>query len=128
MTRPPKYHNEPTFVDGIRFASKLEARRYTELKLLERAGEVRDLVLQPRYQLMHGAALICTYVGDFQYTDRRSGKTVTEDAKGVETPEFKIKAKLFAAQYGYEITLIKRKSLAVPARNAEPPYSHQMAD
>ena len=33
-----KYHNTKTFINGIKFDSKLEARRYTELKLLEKQG------------------------------------------------------------------------------------------
>ena len=44
-----KYHNIPTIVDGIRFASNKEARRYQELKLLEKVGEISDLELQPSF-------------------------------------------------------------------------------
>lgn len=40
---PHKYHAKPTTVDGIRFASKAEARRYSELRLLEKAGEIKNL-------------------------------------------------------------------------------------
>ena len=47
----PKYRAVPTVIDGIRFASKAEARRYGELRLLEQAGEIRDLVRQPRFAL-----------------------------------------------------------------------------
>ena len=46
-----KYKNVWTTVDGIKFQSKAEARRYSQLKLLEKAGEVFDLALQPAYQL-----------------------------------------------------------------------------
>ena len=47
-----KYNAIPTTVDGIRFASKREARRYLELKLLQKAGHISDLELQPRFRLM----------------------------------------------------------------------------
>ena len=49
-----KYRNRKTTIDGIAFDSKAEARRYAELKLLERAGEIKDLELQPKYRLLDG--------------------------------------------------------------------------
>ena len=49
-----KYRNVKTEVDGILFASKKEARRYSELKLLERAGEIAHLELQPRIKICIG--------------------------------------------------------------------------
>lgn len=107
--RVRKYRNVPTTVDGIRFASKAEAKRYQELKLLERAGEVSDLVLQRRFQLTTGEGIkIAVYVCDFDYLDA-DGNRVTEDVKGIETPAFKIKAKLFEAQYGRKISIIGGK-------------------
>ena len=47
-----KYHNTKTVADGIKFDSKLEAERYEQLKILERAGVIRDLKLQPEYELI----------------------------------------------------------------------------
>jgi hypothetical protein len=49
---PNKYRNIKTIVDGITFASKKEAKRYSELKLLERAGMITDLELQPAFNLI----------------------------------------------------------------------------
>ena len=106
INRPTKYRNTPTAVDGIRFASKREAKRYSELKLLERAGEISELALQPRFPFTVNDIKICTYVADFFYRDTRTDQGVIEDAKGVQTPEFKIKAKLFRALYGQEIRLV----------------------
>lgn len=100
-----KYGNKPTEVDGIRFASKAEARRYSNLKLLERAGEISNLRLQPRYPLVVSGQLVCTYVGDFEYLDNNHDRLVTEDTKGVKTKDFVIKAKLFHALYGREVVL-----------------------
>ncbi len=100
-----KYRNEPTSVDGIRFASKKEARRYGELKLLQKAHRIEGLKLQPRYPLTVNGLHVCTYVGDFEYLDMDTRRIVTEDSKGVKTKEFVIKAKLFHAVTGREITL-----------------------
>lgn len=104
MRRPAKYGNKPTFVDGIRFSSKHEATRYSELRLLERAGDIGALRLQPRYKLVVNGKHVCTYVGDFEYfpADPRLG-VVVEDAKGFKTPEYKLKAKLFEALHGFPI-------------------------
>ncbi|PBB75190.1 hypothetical protein CK227_10385 [Mesorhizobium sp. WSM4308] len=100
-----KYRNVPTVIDGIRFASKKEAYRYCELKLLEKAGEISGLRLQPRYPLTVNGLHVATYVSDFEYTDKNSNRLVTEDAKGVRTRDFINKAKLFHALYGREVLL-----------------------
>lgn len=98
-----KYHNKATFVDGIRFASGMEAARYNELKLLLQAGEISNLRLQPRYELhpkfVRGGKTIAAieYVADFEYVE--DGKVVVEDVKGAETGEWKLKRKMFLHRY-----------------------------
>lgn len=95
--KPNKFRNVPTVnEEGVRFASKKEARRDAELVLLERAGKIRDLQRQPRFRLRVNGVLICTYVGDWRYHDllvHGAGDfvVVVEDCKGVQTPAFKIK-------------------------------------
>ncbi len=101
-----KYRNVPTEIDGIRFASKREAKRYSQLKLLERAGEIKALRLQPRYPLAVNGMHVATYVADFEYVESGTGRLVTEDSKGVRTRDFINKAKLFHALYGREVTLV----------------------
>jgi hypothetical protein len=101
-----KYGNVATVVDGIRFMSKREAKRYGELRLLAETGVITGLVLQPRYPLIVGDKLVCTYVGDFAYVDH-DGTPVTEDVKGHLTDVFRLKARLFAALKGYEIRLTR---------------------
>lgn len=96
MTRN-KYGNEPTTVNGIRFASQVEARRDAELVLLERAGEITGLARQPSFYLAVNGVKICIYRGDWSYCE--SGKRVVEDRKGVQTAAFKIKWKLCQALY-----------------------------
>lgn len=100
-TSKSKYRAVPTFVDGIRFASKAEAKRYQELKLLERAGEISRLELQPRYDITINGTKVCTYVGDFRYFTK--DKQVLEDVKGVKTPVYRIKRKLLSALYNVEV-------------------------
>ena len=84
-----KYNAVPTYVDGYRFASKAEARRYEQLKLLVKAGVITHLELQPKYILTAGIS----YIADFCYY--QNGKPVAEDVKGKATEVFKLKAKLF---------------------------------
>ena len=102
-----KYHAVPVEVDGIRFASKAEARRYRELRLLERGGAIADLILQPRYPVRVNGVRICTYLADFTYRDCETGLYVTEDVKGVRTPVYKLKRKLVEALYGLAITEVE---------------------
>lgn len=103
-----KFGNVPTEVDGIKFASKKEARRYSELRLLERAGEISDLKVQPRYPFTINGFHIATYVADFAYRDAH-GRDVVEDVKGgraTQTDVFRLKAKLFHAIYGREVQVV----------------------
>lgn len=90
-----KYRNVATVVDGVRFASKAEAKRDAELQLLARGGKLFALRRQPRYPLVVNGVKICTYVGDWEYVekDNPGGPTTTicEDRKGALTPAFKIK-------------------------------------
>jgi hypothetical protein len=101
VKKPSKYRNVPTEIDGFRFASKREARRYAQLKLLLASGDIAELELQPRYPLRVGGMLICTYVADFRYLE--GGEIVTEDVKGVMTPAYRIKKKLMRAIYGIDV-------------------------
>lgn len=104
-----KYRNQPVIIDGHRFASKLEARRYGELRLLERAGEIRDLRIQPRYDLVVNGVKVGTYVADFAYLDK-TGTPVTEDTKSEATARlavFRLKAKLFRALFRREVVVVR---------------------
>lgn len=102
-----KYGNLKTVVDGKKFDSKREARRYQELCILQRTGDLQDLKLQPRYKIEIGGVKVCyasgrqvVYVADFEYV--RNGHRVIEDAKGMSTPVYKLKKALMAAM-GNEI-------------------------
>ncbi len=89
MKRPHKYRAKPIAVDGIRFASKAEARRYGELKILERAGSITHLELQPRIRCVVNEKLVATYIPDFAYFDGEKGRRVYEDVKSLATSKEK---------------------------------------
>ena len=109
-----KYGNEKTMVNGIMFDSKLEANRYWELSILQRAGKIKNLKLQPEYELQppfrkNGNAFRkITYIADFEY--EQDGKTIVEDTKGFRTEVFRIKEKLFEYKYpNLELKEIRKK-------------------
>lgn len=102
-----KFNAKPTVVDGIRFDSKAEAKRYTELKLMERGGAIQDLQLQPSFDLHSpDGTKITTYRADFSYVEY--GERVIEDVKGVLTPVYRIKRKWMKAEHGIEIKEITK--------------------
>lgn len=108
MARRNKYNAKKTVVDGIEFDSIREADRYCELKLLEKAKEIRDLELQPRFLLqdkfkdkMGTTHRKIEYVADFMYIDK-DDKKIVEDVKGMMTGVYKLKKKLFLNLYDSE--------------------------
>ena len=96
MTSRSKYKNIKTVVDGITFASKKEATRYTQLMTLQNAGKIRGLQLQPRIALMVNGQKIGYYIGDFQY--ELNGQVILEDVKSTatKTPVYNLKKKILA--------------------------------
>ena len=111
--KPSKYRNVITYIDGHKFDSKAEARRYQQLVLLQRAGVISGLKLQPPFELQakfrgtDGKMVrAITYIADFQYNE--NGRVVVEDVKGKQTDVFKIKKKLFNEVYPHlELRLTK---------------------
>jgi len=108
-----KYGNIKITIDGIRFDSKAEGRRYCELKILLKADHISNLVLQPRFLLQesykkNGKAIRkIEYVADFMYIDDL-GFRVIEDVKGMKNQIYLLKKKLFEYKYSeLEITEIK---------------------
>ena len=103
-----KYHNCKVMVDGIKFDSKAEARRYVELKIMEDTGHIKELKLQPKFELQpkyknsKGQCIrAITYKADFSYIETHSevGKLIVEDVKGVENKEFKLKKKMLEYKF-----------------------------
>lgn len=101
-----KHGNVRVEVDGIKFASKREAKRYQALKLLERGGRVRNLRLQVTYRLEVNGVLICRYRADFVYEELVEGgrwAEVVDDSKGYPNEVYPLKKKLMLACYGIAI-------------------------
>lgn len=109
-----KYGNKKVVIDGIKFDSKKEARRYGYLQLLEVLGEIKDLELQPRFELIKSVKFAGTdrakpairYFADFSYTDVLTGKRIVEDVKSPATkknPAYRMKKHMMLAIHGVEI-------------------------
>ena len=98
-----KYGAIRTKVDGITFASRKEARRFGELKLLERAGHIHNLTCQRPFPITVNGILVCKYVADFTYYEIPSERYVVEDVKGIKTAIYRLKKKLLLAVYNIEI-------------------------
>lgn len=121
VPRANKYGAKPTNVDGIRFDSTKEARRYGELRLLERAGAIRDLETQPRFPIdvvelwrqdpeegvnLQGPVVRCGhFTADFRYVDVETGLVVIEDTKSgpTKTTAYRLRKRLVEAIHGIKI-------------------------
>ena len=107
-----KYRSKKVVVDGITFDSKKESQRYVELKLLERCGRIKDLELQPKFELQpsfrkNGRTIrAINYVADFTYFDLEKMRIVVEDVKGLRTDVYSIKRKMFEFKYP-ELTIVE---------------------
>jgi hypothetical protein len=99
--RPQKYGAVAVVTDEGRFASQREYQHWCVSKLRQRAGEIRNLERQVRFRLEINGVHICDYIADEVYFER--DRRVVVDVKGVETPEWKLKAKLMLALYGIEV-------------------------
>lgn len=101
-----KYHNKIVTIDNIKFQSKKEAKRYTELKLLEKVHIISELELQKKFELQpkytnnNGENIrAINYVCDFFYFDNEKQQYIVEDTKGFRTDVYKLKKKIFEYQY-----------------------------
>lgn len=98
-----KYNNTKTQVDMYVFDSVLEAKRYKQLALLEKANKISNLKLQPRFLLQESfkkngkTHRKIEYIADFEY--EKNGQTIVEDVKGKQTEVFKLKHKMFEYKY-----------------------------
>ena len=111
-----KYRAKKTVVDGIKFDSKKEAKRYQELKRMESEGLITDLQLQPSFILQEAfkderegltkagkpmTVRKVTYIADFSYRDPNLSDSIIiiEDVKGMKTPVYNLKKKLFLKKF-----------------------------
>jgi hypothetical protein len=105
-----KYRNKPT--NG--YASKREAKRAQELKLLQTARKIFQLREQVKFTLIpkQEGERECAYIADFTYQEPTSFEPdgtiaetdmVVEDVKGMKTAVYKIKRKLMLHVHGVRI-------------------------
>lgn len=98
-----KYRNKKINIGGHEFDSKKEARRYQQLLLREKAGEIKGLRLQPEYELIprfkkgNKTYRKAVYIADFEYVE--NGRTIVEDVKGIKTDVYNLKKKMFEYKY-----------------------------
>jgi hypothetical protein len=99
-----KYNARKVKIDGYLFDSRREAERYSELRIMEKAGEIKDLIVHPKIELQPGfnykdkRIKAINYIADFQYYDEHDN-IIIEDVKGVETQAFRIKWKMLQYKF-----------------------------
>ena len=103
-----KYNNKRVMLDGEWFDSMREAARWSELRLMERVGEIRELRRQVPFELIpqqtikgHKVRPI-RYIADFVYIDK-NGSQVVEDVKGMLTQVYRLKRRMLIWLYGIEV-------------------------
>ncbi len=109
-----KFYNRKTVVDGITFDSKAEAARYAQLKVEAEQGQITDLQLQVKFDLVPSARRndgklerAAAYIADFVYT--RAGVQIVEDVKSSATAKeavYILKRKLMLHIHGITVVEI----------------------
>lgn len=109
-----KYHNVTILTKEGKFDSKYEYEVWCQLKLMEKAGKIRQLERQypfeiiPQLKTSAGTLRAIKYIADFVYTDSETGDYFAIDTKGFETETYKLKKRLFILNYP-NWTFIERK-------------------
>lgn len=94
-----KFKAKKTVVDGITFDSMKEAARFRDLKLLERGGAIRNLEIQPKFDLSINGTKVCSYIGDFAYFENNARVIEDVKSKPTKTPVYRLKRRMLLAQY-----------------------------
>ena len=118
--RPHKYRATPTKVDGITFDSRRESVVYAELKLRERAGEISNLELQPRFPIVidgepvrampnklghRGRPLV--YRADFAFFEGGKRRVVDVKSPATSTEADKLRRAIVQHIYHVEIEVVR---------------------
>jgi hypothetical protein len=100
-----KYGARAVEIDGIKFASQVEARRYQELRLRELAGEIKDLEPHPRFVFEYGGVRIGAYTADSSYVNTATSERVVEDVKSgpTRTTAYRLRKRMMRAFFGIEV-------------------------
>lgn len=104
-----KFFNKKIETKYGKFDSKREYTIFLKYKRQEELGIIKNLQRQIPFVLIdkseYGREI--KYIADFVYEEISSGEILVVDVKGLETPVFKLKARLFAERYGREIKIVK---------------------
>jgi hypothetical protein len=107
-----KYKAKKTIVDGIAFDSITESEYYLHLKVMQKRGEIVAFALQPKFELQEAFEKDgkkyrkIEYIADFEVI-HHDGNIEIVDVKGMITPDFKLKQKMFEKKYPYKLSLMK---------------------
>ncbi len=112
MRRPNKYHARKTRCpQGHVHDSGMEARRCTELTLMERAGEISHLEQQPRYVLVVCGLTVGTVTWDFRYWGKDRQLHIEDVKGGYRLSEaIPIRRKLMLALYGIDVKITRPRT------------------
>lgn len=107
----PKYGNVRGEIDGHRFDSMAEGRRYLYLRDRQERGEIRDLEPHPpAYRFEHEGVLVGTYTPDFRYVVIATDELVVEDVKSgpTRTKDYKLRKNMMLAFHGIAVVEVGR--------------------
>lgn len=105
MWKRRKYNNTKIKIDGITFDSLKESQRYEELKLMQKAGDIEDLVCHPKFPIFINGKKICSVLLDFSYFLVSRQETIFEDVKsaGTATSVSKLKKRMVEAEHNIKV-------------------------
>ena len=106
-----KYRNKPCAIGCEKYRSQKEAKRHQDLMMLQKAGIIAGLTREVPFELAPGVKIegekrkrpAVRYVADFVYSGVKSGRVVVEDAKGMQTPVYRLKKHLMATVHGIHV-------------------------
>jgi len=113
--KAPKFTKARIEIDGYLFDSNREAERYGRLKAMRRAGEIDHLTPHESFDLVVNGYKVGRYTADFTYVSNvgpNKDRLTVEDVKSsgtVKTEAFRLRAQLFYAVTGLQITCVDAK-------------------
>ena len=109
-----KYMAKKVELDGHKFDSVKESKRYTHLKMLEEAGEISSLRMQVIYPFVHNKHQITRYIADFVYRNA-DGDEIVEDVKGFRSRKYRGKDGKMKYQSSPAYTMFRMKKKMMQA-------------
>lgn len=106
-----KYRSKPCSVGDEKYRSQRERDRHQQLLLMQRAGHIAGLIREVTFTLANGVRIegekrarpALRYIADFVYSDIKLGRIIVEDAKGVQTPVYRVKKHLMKSVHNIDV-------------------------